>query len=337
LQPPEITLEFIDISHLYQEYEKLKQKRLEYKKLKSAKLPPSLEEMKTLLEGKEFALDIKDEVELEKTKEEMVKVDLEYTSKKKLLDDNRTTQKEIDSLKVTIDKLQKRVKGVVISKPKYNRPKIESELLDLIRESSYLTNNIQSQMSILDHYSEYEEYLRTSKEIEELDNTLTTTHEKLEKEESRLDGLYGLAESEKEAEIITLEGTVNSINEHAKVYLDQMFEEPITVRLECQKESGKDLKIKLNTYIYYKGEEWSPSEISGGEIQRCEVAFVLGVNDMVGSKLLMFDESFNELDPSNNTNVLTMVREMCVGKLVLVVTHEAIRGIFDKEIDITHK
>lgn len=340
LQIPDISLEFIDISPLYQEYEKLKQKRVEYKRLKNAKLPPSLEEMRLKLEEREFVLDIGKIDDLEElyttSKKEMDNVELEYATKKKILNDIDSIQKEINTK--TIEKIEKLLKEFVVTKPKYNRVGMEKELSDLIKDSSEITKNIQSQMLILDHYSEYETYLKVAQEVEILDGTLSAITKKLEREEFRLDGLYGLAESEKEAEIVALEGTVNSINDHAKLYLDQMFEDPITVRLECQKDQGKDkgTKIKLNTYIYYKGDEYSPSELSGGELQRCELAFVLAVNDMVGSRILIFDESFNELDPSTNANVLSLVKEMCVEKLVLVVSHEAIRGIFDQEFDITH-
>jgi DNA repair exonuclease SbcCD ATPase subunit len=216
--------------------------------------------------------------------------------------------------------------------------KLEGKMSLLMKKATSISHTINDKRAILDNYAEYEVYLALAQEIYDLDVSIDDVRVRLKQEEYRLDGMVGLGEAEKEVETIALQETVNSINEHAKIYLDQMFEDPIVVRLECTKDTktgGIGSKIKLNTYIDYKLGEYSKvEELSGGELQRCELAFVLAVNDMVGSDILIFDESFNEMDQTINANVLSLVRDMCYNKLVLVVSHEAIRGIFDTEITV---
>ena len=169
---------------------------------------------------------------------------------------------------------------------------------------------------------------------------IETCQEKMNDIDVKLEGFYGLEEAGREAEILSLEETVRSINEHARVYLDEMFKDPIMVRLSCVKElktGKKPAKLQLNTTIDYQGDAYeSIEELSGGERQRCDMAFLLAVNDMLGAKMILLDECLNNLDSTINTDVLSMIRDLCgSNKLILVVSHEAIRGVFDTEVFVT--
>jgi len=42
------------------------------------------------------------------------------------------------------------------------------------------------------------------------------------------------------------------------------------------------------------------------------------------------------MDSALNTDVLNIIHNVCVGKLVLMISHEAVRGIFDDEIPVSH-
>ena len=176
------------------------------------------------------------------------------------------------------------------------------------------------------------------KDVEKLRRKIENANNKYDDLEKQLEGFYGLEEAGKEAEIIALEETVKSINEHARIYLEQMFEDPILVRLECIKDNGKKgIKLQLNTVVEYQGETYEDiEELSGGERQRCDMAYLLAVNDMLGSNILMLDECLNNLDSSINKEVLSLVRDMCGHKMIMVVSHEAVKGVFDSEVEISH-
>jgi ABC-type transport system involved in cytochrome bd biosynthesis fused ATPase/permease subunit len=122
------------------------------------------------------------------------------------------------------------------------------------------------------------------------------------------------------------------------VYLDRLFENPILVRLVSIKDKGKQgLKLQFNTIINYEGEEYNDiEEFSDSERQRCDIAFLLAVNDMIGSNLLMLDETDNCMNSEMDSDVLGVIHDMCGHKLILMISHSAVRGVFDAEIAISH-
>jgi len=115
-----------------------------------------------------------------------------------------------------------------------------------------------------------------------------------------------------------------------------MFDEPIIINLETVKTDKKgDSKMQMNTYIEYKGHVYdSINSLSGGERQRVNLAFLLAVNDLVGSKYLFLDESLSALDSETNTEVFSYLRELGGNKSIFVISHEAVNGIFDKVISV---
>lgn len=145
--------------------------------------------------------------------------------------------------------------------------------------------------------------------------------------------LKRLLDLSRQAEVFAIDSVIQSINSHARVYLDQMFEDPMEVRLE---NTGK---AKMTTTINYNGKEYtSIDELSGGERQRVNLAYILGVNDMLGSGILFLDECLNNLDSQTNMEVIQFIRDVFIGddttKLVFTISHEAIKGIFDSTINL---
>ena len=93
--------------------------------------------------------------------------------------------------------------------------------------------------------------------------------------------------------------------------------------------------MQIRTIIEHRGYIYDNiDELSGGERQRCELAFLLAVCDMMNSPILLLDECLNNLDSTMNTDVLTYLRDICSTRLILIVSHEAVKGVFDKEIVI---
>jgi len=80
-------------------------------------------------------------------------------------------------------------------------------------------------------------------------------------------------------------------------------------------------------------------DLSGGEKQKCELAFLLAVHDILGGKILMLDERLNNMDTEVNMDVLNFLKRCCSGtnRIILVISHEAVHGVFDHVIDIHQK
>jgi DNA repair exonuclease SbcCD ATPase subunit len=207
--------------------------------------------------------------------------------------------------------------------------------------SNIQTNSLEcsSELAILQEkfiiVSEYEVYKNNLEEISNIKNELEEMVKISFKIEKKLKGAMGLEEAGREAEILAMKETIESINEHAKYYLEKMFDEPIEVYLHGTKTTAKgDYRTQLNTVVFYKGEESSMEELSGGEEQRCELSFLLAVNDMIGSPIILLDECLNNLDSEINMETITHLRDLAEHKLIFVSSHEAVKGTFDNIIEL---
>lgn len=253
---------------------------------------------------------------------------------KRIKETYKSIKVEIDRRKSSIAALKKTLPDCPVTN---EVSKMEKKLSSLTKQSGEIHAEITTRKDLLDSFSEYERYLSLCESREILRKRIGVCQKQLENLDAKLEGYYGLEEAGREAEILSLEETVRSINEHARVYLDEMFKDPIVVRLSCIKElkSGKKTaKLQLNTTIDYQGDTYENiEELSGGERQRCDMAFLMAVNEMVGAKMILLDECLNNLDSTINTEVLALIRDLCgSNKLILVVSHEAVRGVFDTEV-----
>jgi len=163
--------------------------------------------------------------------------------------------------------------------------------------------------------------------------------DELHKEETELRNQCGalatLRESILEAESMVMINIVDSINTHAKVYLDDFFEDdPITVTLQAFKQTKKISKAQLNLDIEYKGMECDLQMLSGGEMSRIVLAYTLALAEMFNTPLLMLDECTASLDQETANHVFDSIKEHFNGKLTIIVAHQVVTGIFDRSIVI---
>ena len=100
------------------------------------------------------------------------------------------------------------------------------------------------------------------------------------------------------------------------------------------KKSSIQPKPQINIKIEYKGMECDTNSLSGGEMSRVILAFTLALGEMFNVPLIMLDETTSSLDQSLTSNVFSAIRENCKNKLVLIVAHQVVEGIFDKVIKL---
>jgi DNA repair exonuclease SbcCD ATPase subunit len=139
-----------------------------------------------------------------------------------------------------------------------------------------------------------------------------------------------------EAETKCLEETIRLLNEKTQGYLDKFFpDEPLILRVMTEKESKKSVKTEIAVRLTYKSEECDLTSLSGGEYDRCCLAFMLAVNEICGSSLLVLDESIGSLDMTNAENVLEVLKETTGGdKVVILVQHQATCGSYDHVVRV---
>jgi DNA repair protein SbcC/Rad50 len=138
-----------------------------------------------------------------------------------------------------------------------------------------------------------------------------------------------------EAESIAMMNLVSSINLHAKVYLDDFFEEdPIVVTLQAFKRTKTGVKPQISMDIEYKGMECDLQMLSGGEMSRIVLAYTLALAEMFNSPLLLLDECTSSLDQDTTDHVFDSIQENFNGKLTVIVAHQVVTGIFDTTINL---
>ena len=138
-----------------------------------------------------------------------------------------------------------------------------------------------------------------------------------------------------EAESIAMINIIESINTHSQIYLDSFFpDDPIVVRLLPFKESKKNTKPQINIEIDYRGMECDFSMISGGQLSRVILAFTLALGEMFNTPMLLLDECTSSLGQDMTTTVFNGIKEHFTGKLVIIVAHQVVTGIFDKIINL---
>lgn len=330
----ELTTSILKIKRIREEIFKLKEN------LKNEELSVTLYNMKKRIDSTALKLgvDLEDLTETFLVSTEGLILEKSLEEANKIHQDLVAASSEISKIEEQISNLEKQHLKLKSTLPKDEKlsKTIENKLSKLNQISANINIKISSFRELLDSFADYEAYKNYRSKCKKMKKRIENVLATMEDIDSSLEGYYGLEGVGREAEILSLEETVKSINEHARVYLDQMFEDPIVVELSCIKElkTKKIQKLQLNTTILYKGNTYeSIEELSGGERQRCDMAFLLAVNDMVGANMILLDECLNNLDATINTEVLSMIRDLCGGnKLILVVSHEAVRGVFDTEV-----
>ena len=77
--------------------------------------------------------------------------------------------------------------------------------------------------------------------------------------------------------------------------------------------------------------------LSGGELSRVILAFTLALADIFNTPMLLLDECTASLDQELTSIVFSAIRDNFNGKLILIIAHQVVNGLFDKTIQISNK
>lgn len=155
---------------------------------------------------------------------------------------------------------------------------------------------------------------------------------------SQLEQLESLFQHILQSEGICLEQFIRRVNKTMKWYLEKFFpDHSLQMELSTEKEckSGK-IKNEICVQITQKQQVCDLKNLSGGEYDRCALAFMLTINELSYSPCLFLDESISSLDMSLSEEVLEVIKEKQteLGKLVLLISHQANTGFFDHVINL---
>ena len=218
---------------------------------------------------------------------------------------------------------------------------LEKELEDVRGEIKVNLHEYDELVALEDTVNAYVEYRRVLKEKKRWQNKATRLALSEKHKSSLLSASLRLREKSQVAEALTITRTIDGINEASKLFLDRMFVDPISVRLEAFKmskgsaSSYSQTKPKLNLNIIYQNREYDTLDsLSGGEQDRVSASFLFGLNTMLSSPIILLDEVFSSLDADTNNEIIASLRDLAKHKLIVVVAHQTTEGIFDKVIRI---
>ena len=158
---------------------------------------------------------------------------------------------------------------------------------------------------------------------------------------NKLTGANRLKELISEAEGQAIASLIDSINSHARIFLDDFFpENPISVLLnpfkEVKKGAGKTVSLKpqINVEIEYKEMSCGVDSLSGGEVARISLAYTLALAEMINSPILMLDECTSSLDADMSSIVIESIKAHMSNKTIIVIAHQAEVGAYDHVISL---
>lgn len=238
---------------------------------------------------------------------------------------HRHAQSEYKNLERERDTLEKSVNEIDIDQ-------VTNELKDLNKDIQQLQKQEREDYAIQDLVEAYNSFIQGEKRKNKLHEEIAQIEKELASLEVQNKAFGTLKDRFNRAQVLALDNTIASINEHTQYYLDTFFpENKLAVALKTSDLDKKTFKIDVK--INFKGNEYDNiQELSGGEFDRCTLASVCGINTMLNSPILILDESLSALDSDTNTEIIRFLSDLSKTRLILVCSHEAVRGIFDHVI-----
>lgn len=262
----------------------------------------------------------------------------EYTEKDYLFSLEQITmiKEKVERIKTFVSKLDG------FTKELENMPQIINKDFDdnLISEKNKLTT-YEEKVKVYKEHSENISCLLQSfdnnKKYRDIEDDILKSQNQSRELMDKIRCLSKFREYVKIAEKKSITDFIESLNEHASIYIEQFFpDEDIRVELKTTQETkstGKE-KISLNFEVQYRQLTGDLSYLSGGEKDRVNLAFTLAFSEMINNRILLLDECISSLDSETTNVVLENIKEKYKGKLVILVSHQANLGFFDKVIDL---
>lgn len=274
------------------------------------------------------------------TEEELHQTIFKYKQNKEKFDELRKRKQKLIETKTRSISIMDESKKVYIDK--YTDIKSQQDLEENIKiEDEKLIEYEDNRKKYTENIKKIQEYKKYQIELKKYQEWELKVKE-LEKKEKYTRNEYSasmlLKEKILEAESIALLNIIETINTHARLYLDLFFpDNPISVQLKPFKENKKSIKPQINIDIEYKGIEADLSMLSGGELARVILAYTLALAEMFNNPLLLLDECTASLDQDVTSTVFEVIKENFHGKMVIIIAHQIVQGTFDKHIALIEK
>jgi len=194
---------------------------------------------------------------------------------------------------------------------------------------------IDSQLEYLERLREYAAYEAQLTKYTELEHDLQTLHVNKKKVERRYLKTLFFKQKVVEAEHESLQQTVDTVNLHLNMLLQDFFSEsfgdPIQIYLDLVNDNKRP---RVDTVINYKGNRIDYKSLSTGEYARVKLAFDLAFKEIFDEHIVMLDECTANLDQDLSTKIFAKIQSTFPSKTILVVAHQVVTGAFDHIIQV---
>lgn len=243
---------------------------------------------------------------------------IEYNKLVKIVDLHKENKIKVAHIKSLLDQLP------VIDKP--NISEID-ELKSLINTTK---STIESYKSLLNKYKLYQQLVKYSEDIEK-------RYDDIESVVQRHTTFKEIKNIATKIENNTLAQTVATINNVLAKVVNSLFDDEIEVvlRLHRQLKTRDTVKPEVGLSITYHGVEYtSPTQLSGGELNRVSIALVIALAHVNLSPILLLDEALSFLDSDHREKVIDIIKLISKDKTVIIISHEEVVGRYDNVIHI---
>lgn len=149
--------------------------------------------------------------------------------------------------------------------------------------------------------------------------------------EEMLRGLTEVKKLIKTAALMSFERTLDAVNAIAAKHLDAFFSDPVQVKLTIP--AGTKGKVSLE--VFYRSQDATYEDFSGGETQKVRLAFFLAVSEVLGLKIMLIDEALSAIDEPSRPAVIEAFVNARHADLRMVVTHSSLEeGLFDAVLEL---
>lgn len=249
----------------------------------------------------------------------------------------------VEYLEGRIEELTKELGGIR-EEEDGEREKLEgmlsSKIIPTKKKLNTLNKRIKETEQKLDEFRAYEKQLSDKKEYERLKKVVKTTKKTIKQIEKDREGdekikadIARLKVLQKEAEIMSMQNVVDTINNYSADYLQKFFDEAITVELTLTKRTQKGVKLSLDIDINFNGLKYDISEFSQGELIKINLAFILSMNRLQNSKYLFLDEVLQNLDRNILLEIYDCLSSITDEVSVYVIDHNSVEGFFDEVVE----
>jgi DNA repair exonuclease SbcCD ATPase subunit len=225
------------------------------------------------------------------------------------------------------------LKGIVLDTVNY------TELLDKeMAQQRWITEQVQVASNFVQSYTEYSHQLQLYLAYRSKVKLLYEKQRCCSLYQVQMERLETLTRHIIQAEGVCLEQFIRRVNTTMKWYLEQFFpDQSVTMNLDSEKEcKNGSVRHEICVHVIHQHFPCELKALSGGEYDRCALAFMLAINELSHSPCLFLDESISSLDMTLSEDVLEVLKEKQteLGKIVLLISHQANTGFFDHVITI---